>query len=401
MKRYIKIFCILFLLLFVFINAKGQTSYTNLNTRIEFIINTNTIIHNSEYNYYINTIIPELRNNIDNLDRILLIGSASPEGNKAVNIRLANLRADKIYSYISSFIPRNKIEINNDYNLFLSKTGLDESDYQKLRATYVEVIFKEPKKEEVKVDTLIKEHFFEKEIQKVDTVYIKDTINIEKIDTVYKEKLINNNEHDRLVFSLYNSITSDLLKTGNIGFEVYFNKMSYFLEGEFNNTTFLSKDFKHDLWTTGLRKYFNNKYNKAFIELYLRTGYYDIEFSQDNRKYGLLYGAGFGIGYKFNLCRHVKLYPFIRFGYDYLLISDYIKSDDGSGNVNVMFKDYIDYRANESNQNSSSLINNELTNTYTSNKIDSNFYNRCNKGYWIGPTYIGLLIQVDLYKLKK
>ena len=153
-----KLFLLICIILSCITGYSQEKIHEDMTVSIEFVVNTNTIIHNEGYNYYINTIIPYLRKNVNDIDRILLVGSASPEGNKEGNIRLANIRADKIYSYIKNFIPRNKIEINNDYDLFLSKTGLDESNWPKLRATYVEIVWKDkPIPVKPKIDTIYKE----------------------------------------------------------------------------------------------------------------------------------------------------------------------------------------------------------------------------------------------------
>lgn len=389
---------LLFTILFIFftINLFPQ-GYDYVSASIKFVVNTDKIIENQEYNKFKTQVIPYLRENIDKIQEIRLIGSASPEGNKENNRNLSIRRATRIKNDYLYFLPQDKVNVyylNDDYSIlsdFGKKTyGITENDYHDLRAVYLDVIFYEKKEEE-------------KVVQKIDTVEVEKIVYKERIDTVtvYKDKIITKdpNLHDRLVFSLYNNITSDLLKTTNLGFEVYFAKMSYFLEGEFSNTALMSRTFNHDLWHTGFRKYFNENYNKAFIEIYLRTGHYDIEFGPDDWKYGLLYGTGIGVGYKFSLCRHVKLYPFIRFGYDFLMQADHLSSE--SGNVNVKFNDYTDYRTNDINGNNQSSLISKTGNIYSSGKIDTDFYNKCNKGYWIGPTYIGLLIQVDLYKLKK
>ena len=240
------------------ISSYAQENYShNLSTIIEFVINTDNIIQNQNYNYYINEIIPSIERNKENIESILLIGSASPEGNYYSNLTLANKRADKIYSYISKIIPKEKIIKNNDYNLFLQKTNLDESYYPRLRATYLEVCF-------------IKDN---KETQK-DTVCIekKDTVYIEKKDTVYNNTNITNNYYfqqkekvGKPILGIYNNLLSDLILRPNIGFELYFSKMSFFIEGSFSNWPLFGKTYNIYHWNTGFRKYFiqNNLFNKT------------------------------------------------------------------------------------------------------------------------------------------
>lgn len=379
MKKLILIICIIFSCI---IGYSQEYNYRDLSVSIEFVVNTNKIIPNEQYNYYINTIIPDLKRNINNLDRILLIGSASPEGNKEANIRLTNSRADKIYSYIRSFVPKDKIEINNDYNLFLSKTGLDENNWPKLRATYVEVIYKELQ-------------------NKTDIIHIRDTLYkeniIEKIDTVF----ISKKNEDKLIFSVYNSLSEDLLIRPNIGLEFYFHQMSWFIDGSFSSGTFYGKKYDIDFWHTGFRKYFNDNYDKVYIELYGRTGWYDTDlFSKDdNGLFGVFFGCGIGLGYKFNVCKHWKITPNIRFGFDNFKFNDYYYTDS-NGSIDVSFGKYVDGRnpSNESNPNVQTSINKNGNTIYINDKtINRYFFNNSYNMYWFGPTYIGITIQRDFY----
>jgi hypothetical protein len=73
---------------------------------IEFIVNTDRVIKNDNYVNFINNIVPFVKENADQIDSIAFIGSASPEGNKNHNIYLAKIRAAKIYSFISDYIPK-------------------------------------------------------------------------------------------------------------------------------------------------------------------------------------------------------------------------------------------------------------------------------------------------------
>lgn len=120
---------------------------------VNFVVNTNEYVRDSAYTHFINVLCPYIAEHSEKIDKIILIGSASPEGNKQLNERLANIRANTIYSYISDFISKEKLIINNNYNLFLYKTGYNEKDYSKLRATYIEIHLKEdtPK---TQVDTI-------------------------------------------------------------------------------------------------------------------------------------------------------------------------------------------------------------------------------------------------------
>ena len=334
----------------VTIHAQERNERT-VSTVIEFVINTDTIIQNENYWDYINRIIPDITENSSDVESVLLIGSASPEGNYNKNIALSNKRADRIYSYISNLVPKNKIIKNNNYDLFLSKTGLDESDYQKLRATYVEVHFKQQNKPIQKIDTVYVTN------EKIDTVCITDTVFIET-NPVNKEKL---------VLSLYNDFVSDLLINNNIGLELYFAKMSFFIDGTFN----MRNDV--NIWHSGLRKYFNWDYNKVFIEIYGRTGYFNLD-----DKSGIFYGGGFGLGYKFDLGNRWKLYPIVRIGIDRRCYNGYDNNGDISFGV---------YVSGQTKSTESSTVNRNF-----SYKVESKYITD-----YFGPTYIGIVIQRSFY----
>ena len=379
MNIYFRILCILCIIIHpIILNA--QSNYSYLHTTIEFNVNTDNIIHNQSYDYYINTIIPEIRSKKDYIESIRLIGSASPEGNKERNIILSNNRANKIYSYISDIVPYNKIIINNNYSLFLKRTGFDESDYKKLRATYIEVIFKES------VQT-----------NQIDTIYIENTIEriVEKKDTVYLNNEIENK--DKLVFSLYNNLIGDLLIRPNIGIEFYFNKFSFFIEGSFSDGKFFGKNYDIDFWHTGFRKYFNDNYNKLFIEVYGRTGYFDTELlsKDDNGLFGICFGGGIGLGYKFNVCSHWKITSMIRIGFDDFKFNNYYTTNNGT--VNVSFDDYVDGRNLNNIENNISAIDNTKNKIYINKTINKDFFSNSYNMYWFGPTYIGINIQRDFY----
>ena len=399
MKRIVLIVTILLSCLFSY----GQERHLDtISSTVEFVVNTNNFITNDNYTRYVDEIVPIIKENSNNIDYILLVGSASPEGNKQANIRLANIRADKIYSYISTYVPKSKIIVNNNYELFLDKTSLDESDYTKLRATYIEVHFKQAPKIETRTDTIYKE--INTIVEKVDTVYIdniiRDTIRVEDIvekrDTVFIDKPIKKS-CGKLVFSPYNNLLTDLIKAPGIGLEFYFHQMSFFVEGNFANTTLTGKKFTYDLWHTGFRKYFNDDYDKIFIEIYGRTGYFDMDiFGEEPGKFGIPFGVGFGLGWKFSLCSHIKLYPLVRFGYDHIKFIDYYYTETGVGNVGVSFNQYIDYKDNTPEETNNSVIEYTPENRI----IDREFFEKAKTLHWFGPSYVGLVIQLDLHSKK-
>lgn len=355
-------------------------NYTTLSTSIEFIVNTDEIIKNDNYYYYINTIVPEITRNKDNMSYVLLVGSASPEGNADNNVVLSKRRADKIYSYISSTVPESKVEINNCYDLFLSKTKVSEDDYPKLRATYVEVSYLNGNKSTATPFNNV----------------ITDTVFIEKEVFVKKEKT-----EKELALSLYNDIVGDLVIRKNIGFELYFKQMSYFVEGSFSQGKLYDKVYDIQLWHTGFRKYFNDDFNKYFIEIYGRTGFFDTTVLNDNGNFGTFYGTGIGLGYKFDIGKHWKIYPLLRIGLDYYANENYYYLIQ-NGNINALFNSYTNGKSTKSNENSVSTVSNGTQTTYTIDKnLNDEFYRNSSKRIWFGPTYLGLIIQRDFFIKRK
>lgn len=383
--------CILTLLLILSfllpLQSQERVERSVCNSTVEFVINTNKFIENDDYEVFVTKTIPFIREHAGEIENILLIGSASPEGNAQANIRLANRRADKIYSYISEWVSRGKIIVNNDYQLFLSKTGVDESDYPRLRATYIEIHIK-------KITT----------IPKVDTVYQRDTLPPPppQIDTVYQRDTIYLPPKDKskIVFGVYNSLSEDLLKRPNIGAEFYFHQLSYFIDGSFSSGTFYGKKYDIDFWHTGFRKYFNDRYDKLYIELYGRTGWYDTDLlsKDDNGVFGVFFGCGVGIGWKFSVCRHWKITPSIRFGFDDFKFNNYYYFD-GNGGIDVTFGGYVDGRNPSKDINTDTQTINKNGNVvYLNDKtINKEFFNSSYNMYWFGPSYIGITIQRDFY----
>ena len=178
--------------------------------------------------------------------------------------------------------------------------------------------------------------------------------------------------------------------------------MSWFIDGSFSSGTFYGKKYDIDFWHTGLRKYFNDRYDKLYIELYGRTGWYDTDLfaKDDNGVFGIFFGGGLGIGYKFSVCKHWKITPSIRFGFDNFKFNNYYTDDAG---IDVSFGKYTNGRhlTNEEGQ----TVNKNGDPVYWNDKtINKQFFNNYYNLYWFGPTYIGVTIQRDFYihnKIKK
>lgn len=369
------------ILLFFLYSAFGfcqNADYASLSTTIEFVVNTDNIIRNENYYYYVDSILPEITRNKENIYHVLLVGSASPEGNSDNNLRLSKRRADKVYSFISSMVPEAKVEINNNYDLFLAKTKVNERDYPKLRATYVEIsYYTKPKSTE--------------------TVYV----NTVRTDTVFIEKEVKVKKPKKeLTLSLYNDIVGDLIIRRNIGLELYFKQMSYFVEGSFSQGKLYDKVYDIQLWHTGFRKYFNDDFNKYFIEAYGRTGFFDTTVFGEDGNFGVFYGAGIGIGHKFDIGKHWKIYPLIRVGFDYCANEKYYYQVQ-NGNINILFNRYTDGKADNSSDNNDNSVNSGVQADYViDKKINDDFFRDSNKVIWFGPTYIGVIIQRDFFKRK-
>ena len=398
--KILKIAVITLLMLFLWAgSAKAQGGDEEVVTlTIEFKVNTDEFIRNENYYTYIKNIVPTVQNKKMLISQILLIGSASPEGNAANNIRLANKRADKIFSYISNIVPKEKIIVNNDYGLFLMKTGRDESDYAKLRATYVEIHYfrpqdEEPSKPEVKPDIPPQR----------DTIYCRDTVHYQIVNnicnTYSNSTVISNGLHAEPVFAVYNDLLSDLLLRANVGAEVYFSKMSFFIEGSFSKWKITGREYDTDIWHAGFRKYFNDNYDKFFVEAFANAGYFDTELFTDVGKIGIFYGGGIGVGWVFNLCPHWKICPIIRFGlFERSYYADYYYSEQGQ--INVLFGEYQNGKIN-SGLNGDQTITDEPKVIAVSKTINKEFFENSYKAFYIGPTYVGIFIKRDFCKRNK
>lgn len=401
--KTLKIVVITLLTLFLWVgSAKAQEAKGGdeevVTLTIEFKVNTDEFIRNENYYTYIKNIVPTIQSKKMLISQILLIGSASPEGNVANNIRLANKRADKIFSYISNIVPKEKIIVSNNYGWFLMKTGLDESDYTKLRATYVEIHYfkqedEEPPKPEVKPDIPPQR----------DTIYCRDTVHYQTVNNIFNtynnSTVTNNGLHAEPVFAVYNDLLSDLLLRANVGAEVYFSKMSFFVEGSFSKWKITGREYDTDMWHAGFRKYFNDNYDKFFVEAFANAGYFDTELFTDVGKIGIFYGGGIGIGWVFNLCPHWKLSPIVRFGlFERTYYADYYYTEQGQ--INVLFGNYQNGKVNNGANNGQSTTDTPTV-INVSKTINKEFFENSYKAYYIGPTYVGISIKRDFCRNKK
>lgn len=333
---------------------------------IEFVVNTDRVIKNDNYVNFMNNVVPFVREHADQIDSIYFIGSASPEGNKNHNIYLANIRAAKIYSFISDYIQRSKIVVNNDYDLFLSKTGLNEDDWGKLRAAYIEIHMKpEDVQAEPKPDTVYIKEFFR------DTVYVCRPC----IDTIYIEK------EPRVIpiLAVKTNLVTDLLAAPNIQAELYTHLAGISLEFEYTFPWYKIHDkfFYYQVLsgTAGIRKYFKNNYNGHYIGLYGNTAIYDLcFFNKDKGWQGEEHGAGLTYGYVFSS----KKNP--RWKFEYYIRLGWLNTRYDSYHTLENFDDkyYYDWQGR--------------TKDFVPRRFNMNYY---------GPTMIGFNITYDLICVRK
>lgn len=299
-----KIFTYLAFLLFctaMFAQSGGMKKVT---ATIEFVVNTDTVIENDRYAHFKEEVLPYILEHCEDIDVALLVGSASPEGNKARNEYLANIRAKKMLKLIGEVIPEDKLHVVSDGKLFLSLAKCEQGDYPRRRAARLEIWFKD-------------------RVERVDTVkiteVIRDTIYIPEKEIVYIEK-----EPERIpILAVKTNLLSDLLITPNVQAELYTWLWGLSLEFDYTFPWF-HKDYDTYFYyqilngTVGIRKYLNNKYTGHYFGIYANTAIYDIcPFDKDKGWQGELYGGGISYGYVFQNSRHprIKFEPYIRLGW--------------------------------------------------------------------------------------
>ena len=197
---------------------------------------------------------------------VLIIGSASPEGNSRRNSELATQRANKIQSFLKDYIPKERI-----ITQVIEPPETDAKNYPKLRSASIEININPNK----------------------DTIYKKTIIENIKVDSII---IASQKEEHTLVFSLYNNVLSDLLLIPNIGVDVRIKQFSLFIDASYSKSPIFGKSSQLILWNTG---------------------------------YGIFYGCGVGIGYKIDLLGPWKIYPEIRFGVDWINYNTYYSNGGG------------------------------------------------------------------------
>ena len=297
---------IICIMLFASVNLFGSEAKkdTVLVGRLEFVINTATVIENEQYEHFANEMLPLIEENKENVMKVMVVGSASPEGNKARNRVLETIRSERATFLLSRVIDRDKIEIINSSEMFLHVSKREDSDFAARRGVYIEVWLHRPEIYE-RVDTI--------RIEKRDTLYSHS------IDTIYIEK-----PWKRIpILAVKTNLASDIVATPNVQAELY--TWLWGLSLEFDYTCpWWHKDYGSYVYyqlldgKAGIRKYLNNKYNGHWIGVYANTAIYDFCFwNKDKGWQGEVYGAGLGYGYVFQSKKYprIKFEPYIRVGW--------------------------------------------------------------------------------------
>ena len=282
------------LILFLVFALSAYSQPRTVSGTVEFRVNTDIFIHNDDYSKFVNSIVPFVMNYSDEIETVLLVGSASPEGNYENNLRLADKRAAAIRSYVSDYIQDNKIVVDNNYDLFLRKTNVSESDYPKLRATYIEIQLKK----EIPCDA--------EPIH--DTIYIREYTKDVIRDTIYLEKPLRTIP----ILAFKTNLMSDLILAPNVQAELYTHVWG--LSVDFSYTFPWYKNHEKFFYyqvlngAAGIRKYLNNSYTGHYVGVYGNTAIYDIcLFNKDKGWQGEAHGAGLTYGYVFQNKKHPRL----------------------------------------------------------------------------------------------
>ena len=284
---------LLILCLVPFIGINAQDKFT---ATVEFAVNTDFIIDNGHNYQFYHIDLPKLKERASEIDYVYLIGSASPEGDYNNNESLVSKRANKVFSQLSDFIPENKIIINNNHDLFMRKTGFNGYDYPSQRAVYVEFVFTEDKPV----------------VHKIDTVYVNTVV--EKMDTVFVVNEIVKENKSR--FSVYTDLVLDGFAIPNIGLEYVYGRFGVFLDGAYSNWL----DKKITDANFGFRLYSGKRVNGIFIEVFGKYSSFDVTnydkvIKPQITKVNNAFGICFGLGWRFNVSKHLAFNIFSRCGY--------------------------------------------------------------------------------------
>lgn len=350
--------------MFLSSTVKGQEiKDTVLIGRLEFKVNTTNVIENETYEHFTNEVLPLIKERRHLISSIIIVGSASPEGNKKRNLYLEKVRAEKMYSYIDGIVDKEKVFIMNSSEIFLHTSKCKEDDWNARRGTFIEVWFNGETIKEIR-DTLIVEK------ERVDTVYCHS------VDTVYIK------QYPTLIpiLGVKTNLVADALITPNVQAELYTHLWGLSLEFDYTFPWY-HKDYDTYFYyqllngTVGIRKYLKKDYTGHYFGIYANTAIYDLcPADKDLGWQGELYGAGISYGYVFQNKKYsrLKFEPYIRIGW-----------------FNTRFDEY---------HASQPWDEKYYYNWY---KRASDFVPRCLKMDYFGPTEIGINFTFDIVCLRK
>lgn len=287
----ISLFCML-LLASASVYGEEAKKDTTLVGRLEFVVNTANVIENEEYRYFVDTLLPAIKNNKERVTNVIVVGSASPEGRKDRNLYLEKIRAQKACSYLKDVIEDDKVFVMNSSEVFLYTSKCKEEDWDARRGTFVKVWFK---------GEIIKE------VEHKDTVLIRDTVYHTQIDTIYLEKPLRRIP----ILGVKTNLLSDVIAAPNVQAELYTHLKGVSLEFSYTFPWWYNDDiyayYQVLNGTAGVRKYFKDNYLGHYIGAYGNTAIYDICYDKEKGYQGEVHGCGLSYGYVFANRRHPRL----------------------------------------------------------------------------------------------
>ena len=381
MKKYL---IVVFLLLFYTALYGQEKKDTTLKTIVQFIVNTDEIIEDSGYSFLLDTLVPYIKENQEYLEKVYIRSSSSLEGTKKRNQYLSDLRASKVLSLMPV--------ISHSVLTILSAGEDWEGLYQAVYNSNVperDKILKDLSNRKKPGREVLSEFLpafrscsiearfsFPKPCKK-DTIVVRDTMEVH--DTLYISKPVKKypivGVKTNLLLDAFPYSPFGLSFTPNVQIEIYTWLWGLSLEFEYT-FPWWRDDSKYKYYQiingcVGIRKYFNNKYNKWYLGIYGNTGYYDLCINESKGWQGEEFGGGISFGYVLQKGRW-KFEPYLRLGYLYSRFDTYHAGDPFEG------KYYYDWikRVKE----------------FVPRRFDMNYF---------GPTMIGFCITYDLIEIKR
>jgi hypothetical protein len=360
-------------------------------TEIQFVINTDSIVQDSnwfKYQEVISQIQPE------DIESVTIIGSASPDGNVDFNKYLSDIRAQKIKTTLPN-VADFKFTVKSiaeDYNYLYQLVYASDEPFRD-EALYIlsnSKDIKETLKSNRRIWRRLIDNYFQtlRSAKVYITFYDKpqecdcDTVYLAYTDTIY------NTIHDTLWFekpfkkipilALKTNLLMDGLAAPNIQAELFTHLWGTSLEFEYT-VPWWSSDEAYIYYqiadgTVGLRKYLKDSYDGHWFGLYGHTVLYDLCANKEDGWQGEGYGIGLGYGYVWRSEKHprLRLEMYGRIGWLHTKYDTYHASDPWDG------KYYYDWY-----KRASEFVPRRFTLDY------------------FGPTMIGINISYDIICLRR